>query len=121
MPHLILELSENVLEKKQLSPLFQRCHELLAQKLTTHIAGCKSRAVEYKHFFVGSGESDNAFIHADLKVLPGRTEDELRSAGNEIMEILKSHFTQSQTQLRLQITLEISALEKTYFKFASQS
>ncbi|VVC76387.1 5-carboxymethyl-2-hydroxymuconate Delta-isomerase [Aquicella siphonis] len=118
MPHLTLEFSDNILEKENLSVLFQQCHELLAQTLPTQISGCKSRALEYKNFYIGDGGTMNAFVHADLKVLPGRPEDLLINAGENIMEILKSHFTESRSKLQLQITLEISALEKTYFKFA---
>jgi len=116
MPHLVLEYSANIIEKHAMDRLFRVCHETLAKELPTEINSCKSRALECSSYYVGSGEPGNAFIHAALKVLPGRTPEQLRHVGSKVMETLKSHFSESLQTLSLQITLEVVELPSTYFK-----
>ncbi len=114
MPHLTLEYSNNVIEKKLLVELFQKLHLLLADNLPTQIASCKSRAIEFAVFTIGKGNSDAAFVHVSLKVLPGRSQSILESTGQHLLKALKQHFAQSISRLKLQISLEISELQSTY-------
>ncbi len=118
MPHLILEFSANIIEKNNITELFQQCHTILADMLPTDIAGCKSRAVECNTNTIGNGDLENAFVHMTLKVMPGRTIDILNDVGNRLMEIMTDYFSGSLKELHLQITLEICHLE-TYFKVNS--
>lgn len=120
MPQLRLEFSSNVLEKNNFSKLFEKCHSTLEKMLPTEISSCKSRAIECERFYVGNGNSHNAFVHVSLKVLPGRDAEILQTVGEKIMELLLNHFSDSLQQLKLQITLEIMELERTYFKIASK-
>lgn len=119
MPQLRLEYSSNVIEKNNFSELFRAAHAMLSEKLPTEINTCKSRAIECGTFYIGDGHSDRGFVHVSLKVLPGRGEEILKNVGESMMEILKNYFSDSQKKLKLQITLELMELKKTYFKFAS--
>jgi 5-carboxymethyl-2-hydroxymuconate isomerase len=120
MPQVILEFSANVIEINNLSDLFLYCHEILASRLPTAIATCKSRAIKSDIYCIGDGDPRNAFVHLTLKVLPGRSDDTLRKIGESIMEKLTGHFSESLSKLNLQITLEILELKKNYFKVVSQ-
>lgn len=119
MPQLRLEYSANVLEKNNMTQLFEACHKTLVEILPTDIKTCKSRAIECESFYVGDGNPKNAFVHVALKVLPGRDAEVLKKVGEVIMDILKNYFSQSLQAFNLQITLEVMELEKTYFKVAS--
>lgn len=116
MPQLILEHSANIFEKQNLTKLFQTLHQLLTENLPTQLANCKSRAIEYTTYYVGDGNPNHAFVHINLKVLPGRDFATLQNTGEKIMEESKNYFTESAQKLNLQISLEISELEKIYFK-----
>lgn len=115
MPHLILSYSSNVIEKDDLHTLFERCHVFLADRLPTNIEGCKSRAQGFDLFRVGHGERRNAFVHVDLKIMPGRDDLVKGEVGEGVMEILLEHFVQSRKELNLQLTLDITELTN-YFK-----
>ena len=117
MPHLTLELSDNVLEKHNLPELFTECHSMLVDILPTEIANCKSRSIVANTHYVGNGNKNNAFIHLNLKIMPGRSLETRNRAGNSLMAALKAHFSGSIQALNLQITIEIMELEDTYFKF----
>lgn len=118
MPHLVLEYSANVIEKKHLDELLQRCNRLLEESLPTEISNCKSRAYVCDIYSVGAGAANAAFVHVDLKVMAGRTLEKLQTLGQDLLTMLNNHFAESRQKLQLQITLEISELAKTYFKLA---
>jgi 5-carboxymethyl-2-hydroxymuconate isomerase len=99
--------------------LFQECHSILEPTLPTDIASCKSRSIECHSYYLGNGEPNNAFVCVSLKVMPGRSIDTLKNAGDKIMLALKNYFASSLEKLNLQITLEIIELQKTYFKITS--
>jgi 5-carboxymethyl-2-hydroxymuconate isomerase len=120
MPHLILEFSENVIEKDSVKILLKNCNQLLTKLLPTNIAGCKSRAVEHHNYWIAEGEKENAFVHINLRVLKGRTEDTLQNLGSELIKLLENHFSKSLQSLNLQITIEISEFQN-YFKITSQN
>ena len=118
MPQLILEYSGNIIEKNNLPNLLLKCHQVLTDNLPTEIAGCKSRAVQRDTFCVGDGSPNHAFVHVNLQVLPGRSLEVLQKVGNHLMQALKDYFAESLKKFKLQLTIEISELPKTYFKYA---
>ena len=119
MPQMTLEFSSNVFEKNDLASLFKKCHTSLAETLPTDIKSCKSRATEQNNFLVGNGNEKNAFIHAALHVMPGRTTHALEKTAAAILDILKMHFAKSLQELELQITVAVYELPNIYLKITS--
>src|SRR5476651_359506 len=101
MPHLILEFSDNILEKNNITPLFQQCHAILTATLPTPIENCKSRAVEHTCYYLGNGQPKNAFIHVSLQILPGRSAETLQNTGNQLIVLFKNYFAESREKLNL--------------------
>lgn len=114
-----IEFSGNILEKDDFHTLFPKCHEVLVKTLPTNLINCKSRAVQYSLYCIGNGHKNNAFIHCDLRVMAGRSDETLRKLIHELMEVLKIHFSASLKILSLEITLEINELQKNYLKHRS--
>ena len=102
MPHLVLEHSSNLIEKKTFSVLFEKCHTLLTETLPTERKSCVSRAMECDQYYVGEGNPNGAFIHVTLKVKAGRTADVLKRTGEAVLAVLKEHCAESSKQLALE-------------------
>ena len=120
LPQFTLEFSSNIIEKNDMQTLFQSCHNILANILSTEIENCKSRAIECSNFYIGEMNTKSAFIHATLKVMPGRTKEKLAEVADAIMQTLAAHFAKSLHDLKLQITLELLELPNIYLKVSSQ-
>lgn len=120
MPHLVLEYSANIVEGENLFELFKKCHVLLMEILPTDIESCKSRAIKYNEYYIGNGDLNNAFVHVDIKIMPGRDLIKLKNVSCQILDILKEYFIFSAKELNLQITVEVTELEETYLKFISK-
>lgn len=117
MPQLILEYSDNVLEKNDLFHLLKKINLFLAESLPAELSSCKSRAIKWDTYCIGDGSMDNAFVHINLKVMSGRDVEKLTNVGHGMIEILKKYFYQSAQHLKLQITIEIAELQTTYLKY----
>lgn len=116
MPHVILEYSANIHEKQELQSLLLTCHKKIAETLPTQLASCKGRVVEHAIYCVGDGNPKNAFVHLGVKVLQGRTPEQLKIVSTALLEILKERFHKSFEKLHLQITVEIDELQANYAK-----
>ena len=116
MPQIILELSDNVIEKDLYKALAE-IHQILTSVLPTTLASCKSRVIRYKDFLVGDGQVNNAFVHLSIGVLPGRNKETRDLVAHKIVKALEPYFSQSFAMLNLQITIAISELPEVFHKF----
>ncbi len=107
MPHMIIEYTGNINITQPVADLFEKLHLILEKMLPTELASCKSRAVERPEFFVGNGDKKNAFVHIDLQVMSGRTEDTLNKVGEAVLETVRIFFKDAANELNLQITLKL--------------
>lgn len=117
MPHLILEYTENIKEKIKFPELFVQLHQIIVEVATASLESCKSRAIKHKHFFIGSGDPKNAFIHVHIDLGEGRPLSVRKELGEKILTALEKHFSKSLEELNLQISVEPrELLEGLYFK-----
>lgn len=124
MPHIVLEISENLSFEQEDDHankiLLNQIHLILTEMLPTDINNCKSRIIKHKDFYAGDGSSSNAFAHLSIKIMPGRTEQLLKSVGENIIRTLENHYNKFSSRLTIklntQISLEITELSACYFK-----
>lgn len=116
MPHLILEYSDNLIEKETLKDVFQTLHVYLSEALPSEIQSCKGRAIECPNFIVGDGRQSQAFAHLTVKVLPGRTQSHLKHISESLFNRLQLTLKRSRTELNLSLSVEIIELADTYTK-----
>ncbi len=115
MPHVIFELSDNVIEK-DFTKILVEIHQILTTSLPTQIESCKSRVIQHQHFLVGKGDIDDAFIHLSIEVLSGRSRATLDLTANKVATALQSYFKASLEKLNLNISIAIRDLPDTYYK-----
>jgi 5-carboxymethyl-2-hydroxymuconate isomerase len=120
MPHIILEYSSNVQEKKSFDILFSQFHQIFVTIGSVEEINCKSRAMKCDVFCIGDGNSKNGFIHAEIRFLEGWSIDMIQTMGIGILKILQKHFSKSLQELNLQISVEfITFPSNLYFKVSS--
>ncbi|MFX1512941.1 MAG: hypothetical protein ACFFCQ_10170, partial [Promethearchaeota archaeon] len=72
----------------------------------------------HNEYLIGRGDSNNAFIHLEIKLLEGRSIDRKSQLGKELLELLKRKFPSSMKDLNLQITVQIIDISRSsYFKY----
>jgi 5-carboxymethyl-2-hydroxymuconate isomerase len=122
MPHLILEYSANISQEIQMHELGAALHQLLADTGGIRLENCKSRAVRREAYYIGQGETANAFVHLDIRFLEGRPLALKQEIGKRSLDILRTYFAPSLAELDLQITVQVQDIERhTFFKIPEAS
>ncbi|MEN9946630.1 MAG: hypothetical protein RLZZ293_1016 [Pseudomonadota bacterium] len=117
MPHLVLEASANIVESNErVRKILQECQELLTQQLPTQLASCKSRCVLHDLFVVGDANPKNAFVHLEVKVLAGRSQELLNLIAQQLHNLLTQEFNKSSQTFNLAISVEIVELTTSFVK-----
>ncbi len=117
MPHITLEYSDNLKESAPFDELFTDLHQVLVVAASAELGRCQSRAIEHQHFYIGDGNSHNAFIHVDVLLAEGRALEVRQEVGKQFLRILEEYFSRSLKDLNLQISVEVREfLKNLYFK-----
>ena len=59
---------------------------------------------------------NTGYAHLTIKILAGRTDENKNQLGNEILEVMGNLFTSHKSNLNLQLSVEVTDLDKHYFK-----
>ncbi|MGQ3889818.1 5-carboxymethyl-2-hydroxymuconate Delta-isomerase [Legionella sp. CNM-1927-20] len=116
MPHLVLEYSNNIDIRPEVTTFFAKAHSLLEKILPTQLASCKSRCINYDNFYIGSGQINNAMVHLTLKILPGRSDLLKEQVGQKLIELMTESFAPRNKNLNLEFSMEIIEASPHYFK-----
>ncbi|KTC89546.1 5-carboxymethyl-2-hydroxymuconate Delta-isomerase [Fluoribacter dumoffii] len=116
MPHLLLELSNNIKNTEHLNQLFTQLHQVLSENLPTPLSNCRSRCIVHPMFFIGDQSEYHAFVHLTLKILAGRDEAKKRSIGQKLFDLLDKFFRTDPSGLNITLSVEIRDLDPVYFK-----
>jgi 5-carboxymethyl-2-hydroxymuconate isomerase len=115
MPHFIFEYTSNIKETARIPELLEKANEILiAQSGVFPTGGIRSRAIELMDYAIADGTVDQAaFVHATLKIGFGRSEEEKRKVGNEIFEMMKSHFAPVFASRYFALSMELNEFSET--------
>jgi 5-carboxymethyl-2-hydroxymuconate isomerase len=120
MPHLILEYSDNILERVDARDVFKGLHAILIENGPFNLSDIKSRAIMYKEFYVADGNESNAFVHLTLSIFKGRNLKIRQVVGKLLLEFLENKFARSYQELSCSITVDIKEIDSdTYFKISN--
>jgi 5-carboxymethyl-2-hydroxymuconate isomerase len=115
MPHIILEVSNNILESDFRSALLE-IHQILVETLPTELNSCKSRVIRYQDYLIAEGDSKYAFAHLWINVLTGRTEETLNLTAEKITASLQNHLKESAQNFKLKISVALGELPAVYHR-----
>lgn len=88
MPHQIIEYSANLADATDIDALVTTLHEAAASIDVLPVGGLRTRAVAREHYRIADGHPDNIFVNVMLRIAPGRTFDERKSAGETLFAAL---------------------------------
>ena len=117
MPQITLEYTDNIQQKINFPEVFREMHSVLFDVGGIPLENCKSRSIRRSDYFIGKGESNEAFVHVEVAFLAGRGLELKQEIGRRVLQILEKCYSQSLSAHNLQITVEIRELTRElYFK-----
>ncbi len=118
VPHLVLEISENVLERPG-EGFFRGLHDLALQHAPFDLKDLKSRVIVHQNYYIGDGSQSNAFIHLGIAMLAGRETEIRQNLSAAMLTYLRTAFAESLATLRCRLTVEVREIEpSTHSKLA---
>ena len=112
MPHLIIEYSESLATPEQVPPLLDAVHEAAVATGLFEESHIRTRAIPVRFYRTGRGTAP--FIHAQLRILSGRTEEQKHGLSHAIVHAIRAHGWAAQV-----ITAEVVDMDRaTYAKYS---
>lgn len=115
MPHLIIEYSQSLASAQQVESMLDYVHQAVQKNGLFDASHIKIRAHPVTFYRVGG--TDECFIHAQLRIKPGRTVQQKKSLSDAVLDALKRLAWPARV-----ITVEVIDMDnESYAKFDSMS
>ena len=113
MPHVKLEYTENVQWKNPIQDIISKLQTVLIQHARVKSEYCKSRAPELKNFHCAGKSNSGGFIHLEISLLSGRSEEVKTNIGKECSRIIQSFI---ENIAEIQVSVELRDMDRnSYF------
>lgn len=111
MPHLIVEYSRNLAGFPEAQALAELNAAVCASPEVADEADLKSRIAPVQQFEVGTAPAQRAFVHAQLRLLSGRTPEAKKDLSGRVAEVLR-RLTPRPAGVLVQLSVEIVDMDR---------
>lgn len=111
MPHLTVEYSSNLAPFPQAQILAELNQAVTGSPEIADEIDLKSRCVAHDHYAVGNVAQGRGFVHAQLRLLAGRTPEAKQDFGQRIAAVLR-RLTPQPTGVVVQLSVEIVDMDR---------
>ncbi|WP_406827955.1 5-carboxymethyl-2-hydroxymuconate Delta-isomerase [Microbulbifer sp. ARAS458-1] len=90
MPHLVIEYSQKLEDSISIPALISNGQQAMSETGLFNASAIKTRALPYRDFVLGKSHegSSNLFIHAEVRILEGRTTEQKEALSAAIFNYL---------------------------------
>lgn len=118
MPHLMLDYSSNIREEADMPALCTKLADCLIHQQSNGspvypIGGVRVRAIAVSEYCIANGLANAAFVHAQLKIGHGRSEEIKKITGDSLFAVMKTHFAGLEQKMGLALSLEINEFSES--------
>ena len=111
MPHLVIDYSANLNDFPNAQILKEVTAALCASPEIKDEADVKARTQRIEHFEIGVQPANRAFVHAQLRLLSGRTPETKKDLAERIAVVLRKH-TPKPANVMVQLSVEILDMDR---------
>lgn len=111
MPHLIVEYSRNLASFPEAQALTELNQAVTASPEIADEADLKTRFVVANSFAIGTADQPRAFVHAQLRLLSGRTPEAKQDLSERIASVLR-RLTPRPEGVQVQLSVEVVDMDR---------
>ena len=111
MPHLIVEYSQNLAGFPEAQALTELNQAVTSSPEVLDEADLKSRFVLVDSFEIGTAPANRAFVHAQLRLLSGRTPEAKKDLSERVAEVLR-RLSPKPAGVMVQLSVEIVDMDR---------
>jgi 5-carboxymethyl-2-hydroxymuconate isomerase len=113
MPHITVEYSSNLDPRVSMRSVIEGIHAAVLASGAFEKGGVRTRAISQDLYVVADGDPDNAFIHVDMRIAPGRSAETKKQVAQSILDVLRDRMKEVMKQYGLAISVEIREIDQT--------
>lgn len=113
MPHITVEYSSNLNPRVSMRDVIESIHAAVLASGAFEKGGVRTRAISQDLYVVADGDPDNAFIHVDMRIAPGRSAETRKQVAQSILDVLRDRMKEVMKQYGLGISVEIREIDQT--------
>ncbi|GAK12405.1 5-carboxymethyl-2-hydroxymuconate Delta-isomerase [Geomicrobium sp. JCM 19039] len=108
MPHIIVEYTANLQGETDVRKLLARMNRVfIARPETFPVGGIRSRAIALTDYVVADDTVDDAFVHTQIRIGAGRSEEEKKDVCDALFHVMEDHFKELFSERYLALSLEL--------------
>lgn len=111
MPHLIVEYSQNLAGFPEAQALAELNQAVTSSPEILDEADLKSRCVRVDTFAIGTAPAQRAFVHAQLRLLSGRSSEAKQDLSGRVAAVLR-RLTPRPAGVMVQLSVEIVDMDR---------
>lgn len=115
MPHLVIEITENVRLNCSTDELLEQSNAALLASGQFNEPDIKSRCIKLDSYRQGLEAVDRGFVHARLSILDGRDLSTRKALGEAVSEVLAEAVRPGSEGGQVQVTVEVLEMERASF------
>ncbi|ANZ21099.1 5-carboxymethyl-2-hydroxymuconate isomerase [Streptomyces noursei ATCC 11455] len=116
MPHILVDHDATLREFLDTRRFAHELHALAAKTVDgITIDSCKTRFRCVEEVVIAHDAPQQALIHVDFAILPGRTTETKTALGQAVLDLVRAH-TAAATQLTVHASVEVRDLDAAYTK-----
>lgn len=111
MPHLVIDYSANLSDFPDAQVLKEVNASLCSHPEVKDEADVKSRTNRIEHYEIGTAPAHRAFVHAQLRLLSGRSPEAKKELAERIAVVLRKHTPHPQGVM-VQLSVEVLDMDR---------
>lgn len=116
MPHIVIEYTPNLGELPFDAMLSAVTRRLSESPNVQDEADLKARVVRAEAFRVGLADSGRGFIHATVRIMAGRNEEQKQDFSRRVADGLLEHMPTFGNELTVHLSVEVVDMERSSYR-----
>lgn len=110
MPHVVMEYTDPVVERVNVSLLLEDLHKVVTACPEFNPADVKSRSYASHQWFVGEEVTPTNFIHVRVWILNGRSEEIKKELTGKLLDVMKAHAVEAAN-----LSVDIQDMDRAWY------
>jgi len=111
VPHIIIECSGNVAERRDLQALVDTVHAAALADGLPALDALRTRVHLAAPYRIADGDPDNAFVAITVRIAPGREADAKRAFITTVLDAAERELTRPDDSLAVAYSIEVQEIE----------
>lgn len=113
MPHITVEYSANLEKDVDIRALVHAIHQAALASGVFEVGAVRTRAERRDVYEIADGDPDNAFVHVDLNIAPGRNIDARKRVADAILDVVRDSTQVVFARSGLAISVEVREIDNS--------